>query len=123
MNDVLHKDESYLIVGAAMEVWNTLGFGFLESVYEKALVYELQDRGLKVGEQVPIPVTYKGKPVGHFTADIVVNDSIILELKSAERIAQVHIAQALNYLKATGFKLAIVMNFSKERLEYKRLVL
>lgn len=123
MDGLIYKEESFRIVGAAMEVWNVLGYGFLESVYEEALVIELRSQGLRVGRQARIPVRYKEQPVGEFVADVVVNESIILELKTVEKIAPAHTAQALNYLKATGYRLAIVLNFAKERLEYKRLVL
>jgi len=123
VNELIHKDECFQIVGAAMEVWNELGYGFLESVYESSLVYELTSRGFDVKQQMRIPVMYKGNPAGDFIADLVVNDSIILELKSAERIANAHLAQALNYLKATGLRLAVVLNFAKQRLEHKRVVL
>ncbi len=119
---LLYKDESFEIVGAAIEVWKTLGFGFLESVYENALMCELRNRGLRAERQVPISVNYKQQLVGNFFVDILVNDAIVLELKTGEEISRTHMGQALNYLKATGYRLAIILNFSPARLEFKRMI-
>jgi GxxExxY protein len=123
MNEVLYKDESFQIVGAAIELWKTLGFGFLESVYENALMVELRDRGLNAERQVPVEVRYKDRNVGQFYVDILVNRAIIPEPKTVDEISQIHMGQALNYLKATGHKLAIILNFSPNRMEYKRMIL
>ena len=122
MSDVLFKDESYQIVGAAMDVWGALGFGFLESVYEHALLIELRERGLRAENQVPVNVFYKDQTIGKFFVDVLVNDEIILELKTAEQVSQNHMGQALNYLKATNHRLAIILNFGPNRLEFKRMV-
>ena len=120
---IIYKDLSYKIVGLAIEVRQELGYGFLEKVYENALMVLLKENGIKAAQQVPIKVYFHGQVVGDYIADILVDDSIILELKSQDHIVEVHKAQTLNYLKATKLKLAILLNFGKERLEAKRLVL
>ena len=121
--EFLHKDISFQIIAAVYEVHNVLGFGFLESVYQKALVKELRRRDLKTEEQKEIRVRYKGEDVGSFYADIVVNADIILELKTVENLTKAHEAQLLNYLKGTGLKLGFLINFGKEKATYKRMVL
>ncbi len=120
---ILYKDLSYKIVGLAMEVHNELGPGFLEKVYENSLLVMFEENGIAARSQVPIQVHFHGRVVGDYFADIVVDDSIIIDLKAQDRIAEIHKAQALNYLKATQFKLALLINFGKYRLEYERLVL
>jgi len=120
---VLYADLSYKIVGLAMEVHRELGFGFLEKVYENSLMVLLRREGIPAAQQYPIEVKFRGEFVGIFQPDILVNEQIILEIKSVERLTNAHTAQALNYLKATGLHLAIVLNFGKERLDSKRLVL
>jgi GxxExxY protein len=111
------------IIGCAIRVSNTLGVGFLEKVYENALVVELARAGLGVEQQKPIQVSYEGVIVGEFGADIIVNGSVILELKAAKIIDPVHQAQLLNYLKATGLKVGLILNFGTPRLGIKRMVL
>jgi GxxExxY protein len=111
------------IIGCAIKVSNTLGVGFLEKVYENALVVELARAGLGVEQQKPIQVSYEGVIVGEFGADIIVNGSVILELKAAKIIDPVHQAQLLNYLKATGLKVGLILNFGTPRLGIKRMVL
>ena len=123
MTDVVYKELSYQIMAAVFEVYNTLGFGFLEKVYERALLKELCLRGIPVEAQKEIKVFYKGEEVGTYFADLVVNNEILLELKAVESLSNFHKAQVLNYLKATGFKLGLLINFGRERVEYKRLVL
>ena len=120
---ILHKELSYKIVGLAMQVHTELGFGFLEKVYENALMILFEENGIKAVQQVPILVPFHGTIVGEYVADIVVEDSVILELKAQDRIAEIHKAQTLNYLKATNYRLALLINFGKHRLEYERLVL
>ena len=120
---IIYKDLSYKIVGLAMEVHNELGPGFLEKVYENALMVLFRENGIRASQQFPISVTFHGQIVGDYFADILVEDSVILELKSQDRISEIHKAQTLNYLKATQFKLALLINFGKHRLEYERLVL
>jgi len=119
---ILHKDLSYKVVGLAMEVHNKLGYGFLEKVYERAMMVLLRREGIQATQQAPITVHFEGEVTGDYYADILVEDKIILELKVVEKIANIHRAQALNYLKATGLRLAILLNFGKERLQYERSV-
>lgn len=99
------------IIGAFYEVYNTLGYGFLEKVYENALVFELRKRGHRVEQQVPISVFYDDVIVGEYLADIVVDGEVILELKAAKEISEHHTAQLLNYLKATRYTVGLVLNF------------
>ena len=108
------------VIGAAMKVHSALGPGFLESVYQNALIWELQKSGLKVDAQRPITVYYDGQVVGVFTADILVNDSLMLELKANQLVAKAHEVQLVNYLVATGIDEGLLLNFGAERLEYKR---
>jgi GxxExxY protein len=121
--DFLHKDISFQIIAAVYEVHNILGFGFLESVYQKALEKELRLRDLKAEAQKEIRVKYKNEDVGSYYADIIVNDVIILELKALENLTKAHESQLLNYLKGTGLKLGFLINFGKEKATYKRMVL
>ncbi len=123
MPDVIYKDLSYKIMSAVFEVHNILGVGFLEKVYENALLKELTLRGLRVEVQKEIKVFYKEGAVGLYFADLVVNGEILLEIKAVDNLSNLHKAQVLNYLKATGLKLGLLINFGKERVEYQRLVL
>jgi GxxExxY protein len=119
---VLHKDLSYRVVGLAIQVRKELGYGFLEKVYENALMVLLEENGIKAQQQVPIKVNFHGRVIGNYMADILVEDAIILELKTIESITKYEKAQTLNYLKATGLKLAIILNFAKDGLFHERLV-
>ena len=120
----MNKDElTYQIRGAVFEVNSVLGHGFLEKVYENALMVELKIRGLKAENQVPINVDYKGEPVGEYFADIVVEDKVILELKAIDSLQKIHEAQLLNYLKATEYKIGLLVNFTHPKAEIKRFVL
>jgi len=121
-NEILYKDLSYKIVVLAMRVHTKLGYGFLEKVYENGLMVLFRREGIEAKQQVPITVYFEEEVVGNYYADILVEDKVILEIKSVENIIDAHIAQTLNYLKATGLRLAIILNFSKEKLEYKRIV-
>ncbi|MBU4373028.1 MAG: GxxExxY protein [Euryarchaeota archaeon] len=116
------NDITYKINGAVYEVNKVLGAGFLEKVYEKALLIELRGRGLKAECQVPIQVHYKGKVVGEYFADIVVEEQVIIELKAIDQIQKIHEAQMLNYLKATGYKVGLLINFKHPKAEIKRFV-
>lgn len=122
------KDEAYLnslseqIIGCAYAVGNTLGHGFLEKVYENAIAHELVKGGLDVSRQQPIKVYYDGVDVGDYFADLVVDDEIIIELKAVKNIDSIHLAQCLNYLKATKKKLGLLINFGQKRVEVKRVV-
>jgi GxxExxY protein len=108
------------VIGCAFEVINELGAGFLESVYEKALLLALTQKGLSVQSQHPIRVTFRGHPVGDFYADLLVEGKVIVELKAVKAIAPEHQAQTINYLKATGIEVGLLINFGNPRLEYKR---
>lgn len=122
MTEIIYKDLSFQIVGLAMEVHKQLGYGFLEKVNEKALRILLRKNGIEFKTQHPITVRFEGEIVGQYYADVVVEDKIILELKVIERINAAHKAQALNYLKGTGLKLAIILNFAPKKLESHRVV-
>ena len=111
------------IIACVFRVGNTLGCGFLEKVYENALTIELRQNGFKVEQQHLIRVFYHNEPVGDFAADLLIEDCVIVELKSARMLDDVHAAQCLNYLKATGLKVCLLVNFGKPRAEIKRIVL
>ena len=123
MTEILFKELSYAIVGAAMEVHRVLGPGFLEAVYQSALEHELTLRGIPFESQKRLTVIYKDQNVGDYITDIVVDDKIILELKAISALNKVHEVQAHNYLAATGLRLAILLNFGAGSLERKRVVL
>ena len=120
---ILHKDLSYKIVGLSMQAHRELGPGFLEKVYEDALMVLFEENGVSAQAQLPIQVHFHGRIVGGYIADILVENSIILELKAQDRILQLHKAQTLNYLRATPYRLAMLINFGKSSLEYERFVL
>ena len=120
---LLFRDLSYKIVGAAMQVHKELGYGFLEKVYENALMILFAESGISAHQQVPIKVQFHGRVIGDYCADILVENTVIVELKAADRLVDAHRAQTLNYLKATNFRLAILLNFGKSKLEHERLVL
>ncbi len=114
---------TYIINGAIFEVNRILGPGFLEKVYENALLIELRERGLRAENQVPIEVNYKGTNVGEYIADLLVEDKVIVELKTVEKLTKLHEAQLLNYLKATDHKVGLLVNFQNKKAEIKRMVL
>ena len=117
------NDITYAINGAVFEVNNILGPGFLEKVYENALLVELKERGLVARSQVPITVSYKGEVVGEYAADLLVEDAVIVELKTVENLDKTHEAQLLNYLKATGLHVGLLVNFKHRKADIKRMVL
>jgi GxxExxY protein len=117
------NDITYEINGAVFEVQKVLGPGFLEKVYENALLTELKQRGLKVESQVPIKVHYKENIVGEYIADLLVEEKVIVELKTSEKIEKIHEAQLLNYLKATGVQIGLLINFKHQKADIKRMVL
>ena len=121
--NIVYRDLSYQIMAAIFEVHKELGPGYLESVYEKALLLELTSRGMNVDVQKVFDLTYKGQKVGNHRLDIIVEDKIVLELKTVERFAPIHTAQVLSYLKASGYRLGILVNFSKAKVEYRRVVM
>ena len=110
------------IIGCAFTVSNTLGNGFLEKVYENALVHELRKSGLTVAQQYPIEVHYDGIIVGHYIADLLVEEHVLVELKAIKALGNLELAQCLNYLKATGLRLCLLLNFGQPRVEVKRVV-
>ena len=110
------------LIGAVYEVSNVLGAGFLEKVYERALLRELASVGLQAQAQVRFPVMYKGHCVGEYLSDIIVENEIVIELKCVESFTNEHLAQCINYLKATNLKLAFLINFQKPKVEWKRIV-
>ena len=116
------NDITYTINGAVFEVNKVLGAGFLEKVYENALLVELRGRGLKAESQVPIKVSYKNAVVGEYFADIVVEGKIIIELKAVDQLQKIHEAQLLNYLKATEYKIGLLINFTHPKAEIKRFI-
>ena len=117
------NDVTYAVRGTVFEVNRILGSGFLEKVYENALLLELRQRGLKADSQVPIKVFYKGEMVGEYFADILVEDKVIVELKAVESLQKIHEAQLLNYLRATGIRAGLLVNMKHPKAEIKRMVL
>lgn len=110
------------VLGAVFEVSNTLGAGFLEKVYERALLSELRLRGILATGQPSFTVTYKGRAVGEYFADILVEDVLVVELKCVDRLANEHTAQCINYLRASGRTLCLLVNFQKPKVEWRRIV-
>jgi GxxExxY protein len=117
-----HKELTEKIIAAAYNVYNKMGFGFLESVYEKCLLIELGKSGLKAESQKPITVEYENEVVGEFKADVIVEDTVILELKSVRQITQAHEVQLVNDLVATGKPVGLILNFGEQKVEIKRKV-
>ena len=111
------------IIGCAYKVSNTLGCGFLEKIYENSLAYELRKLGFSVKQQEDIDVYYEGVNVGHYIADLLVENLVLIETKTVKNLDDIHKAQCLNYLKATGLKICLLINFGNPRVEIKRLVL
>ena len=118
---MIYEEITEIILRDFYKVYNTLGFGFLEKVYENALSLELTKSGFRISRQKSISVYYDGEIVGDYYADIIVNDAIILELKSAESIRDEHFAQLTNYLKATNIEVGLLLNFGKKP-EFKRML-
>jgi len=116
------NDITYRINGAVFEINRILGPGFLEKVYENELVIQLRSDGLKAESQVPLNVFFKGNVVGEYFADIVVEEKVILELKAIEKLQKIHEAQILNYLKASGYKVGLLINFKHPKAEIKRYI-
>ena len=113
-------DLSGHVIGAAMKVHSALGPGFLESVYQNALIWEFRKNGFKAEAGRAITVSYDGQIVGAFTADLLVNDSLIVELKASQMLIKAHEVELVNYLVATGIDEGLLLNFGAERLEYKK---
>jgi len=117
LNEITEK-----IIASVYRVSNTLGSGFLEKVYENALAVELRANGFKVQQQHPIRVFYRNEPVGDFAADLLLEDCVVVELKSARALDDAHAAQCLHYLKATGLNVCLLINFGRPKVEIKRIV-
>ncbi len=115
---LIHK-----VIGAVYEVSNILGAGFLEKVYERSLLKELHGRGVRAQAQASFPVLYKGDRVGEYFADILVEEYLVVEIKCVDQFSNDHLAQCLNYLKASGKPIALLVNFQKPKAEFKRVVL
>ena len=119
-NNYEYKELTKTIIGACFEVSNELGVGFLESVYEKALCIVLNEKGLNVEEQAPLEVKFRNRMVGVFYADLLVENLVIIELKAVTSLKPEHEAQLINYLKASGKHIGLLVNFGKPKLEWKR---
>jgi len=119
----LESDLTEIVIGSAFEIAKVLGAGFLEKVYERALIRELTLRGVSAKAQVSFPVCYKGQYVGEYLADLVVEEKLIIELKCVDGFANEHLAQCINYLKASGLRVALLINFQRPRVEWKRVLL
>jgi len=118
---MLHRELTRSILGCAFDVINELGHGFLEAVYEKALMVALEDKGISAEPQKAIGVRFRGRPVGIYYADLIVEDKVLVELKAVSNLVPEHSAQVINYLNATGIKVGLLVNFGNSRLQYKRL--
>ena len=119
-SQLLHRELTDTIIGTFYEVYNELGHGFIESVYENSLAIALRNKGCEVLQQVDIPVWFRNNLVGDFDADLLVDQKVILELKSARAIDNAHLAQLLNYLRATEMEVGLLLNFGPKP-EFKRL--
>jgi GxxExxY protein len=118
---LIHEMLTREILAACFEVSNELGAGFLESVYHKALIIALRQKGLKAESEVPLTVTFRGHAVGQFHADLLVERQVIVELKAVSALAPEHSTQVINYLKGTGFEVGLLVNFGRPKVEYKNL--
>jgi GxxExxY protein len=118
--NLLYKDLTYKIIGAAMETHRVLGPGFLEAVYQTALAHELELRGMPIQEQVVLQVGYKDIIAGEYRADFLIENKVILEIKAVSELNEIHEAQLINYLKATTYKVGLLINFGGTSLEHLR---
>jgi GxxExxY protein len=122
MKELSHSNVTGEVLGAAFEVHRVLGAGFLEKVYEAALIHELQLRGMQVQNQIPVPIHFKSILVGTHILDLLIEDSVIVELKAVKELADIHTAVVLSYLAATHLTVGLLLNFGKPSLEFKRIV-
>ena len=118
--NLLHGELTRSVIGCAFDVINELGHGFLESVYESAMIIALEEAGISVESQKPIDVSFRGRSIGNFYADLLVEEKVIVELKTASALAPEHSAQVINYLNVTGIQVGLLLNFGNPKLEYKR---
>jgi GxxExxY protein len=129
MKPQMHADDTEVnrlserIIGCALAVQNVLGVGFLEKVYENALAHELRKAGLAVSQQHPAIVRYDGIVVGEYAVDLLVEQTVLVELKAVRALDDIHRAQCLNYLKATGLRICLLINFGNARIQIKRVIL
>ena len=119
----LHEELTEKIIRGSFAVSNTLGCGFLEKVYENALVVELRRMGLRVAQQAPVRVVYAEQTVGEYVADVIVEGAVLVEIKATVEDHPIYVAQTLNYLKATRLPVGLLINFGQPRLQYRRLIL
>lgn len=122
MAELLYKEQTFAVIGAAMEVHNILGPGFLEAVYQTALERELTLRNIPFEQKVKLPVTYKDVTVGVYEADLVIDGKFVVEIKAGSKLNSSHQAQAMHYLAATGLRLALLLNFGAGSLEHRRVI-
>ena len=122
-HELFLKDEGYAVVGCAMEVLNDLGHGLLEKPYENALVVEFELRGISFEQQPRFPVIYKGVSVGEYIPDLITHEQMVVDTKVIERITDHEVGQIMNYLKITGLRVGLILNFRHAKLEWKRVVL
>jgi GxxExxY protein len=122
MSELLYKELTFAVIGAAMEAHKILGPGFLEAVYQAALARELTLRSIPFKQKVRLPVTYKDVLIGEYIADFVIDGKLILEIKAASQLNANHQAQAMHYLAATGYRLALLINFGSGSLEHRRVI-
>ena len=122
MAELLHKETTGKIIGAAMEIHTILGAGFLEAVYEEALAHEMSLRKIALERQKPFTISYKGKELKEYVCDFLVEDCVVVELKAIKRLTELEEAQTLNYLKASGIRVGLLLNFGERSLKYKRLI-
>ena len=124
MEEYILKDECYRIIGACMEVHSELGSGFLEAVYQEALAIEFIEREIPFISESRLNIYYKGQKLNkYYNADFICFDQVIIELKAVEGLTDEHLGQVLNYLKATGFRVGLLINFGTSKLQYKRVIL
>ena len=122
-HELILKEEVYQIAGCAMEVLNTLGYGLLEKPYENALVVEFELKGISFQQQPHYPVVYKSVQVGEYIPDLIVFDQIVVETKTTEQITNIERGQVINYLKISGLRVGLILNFKHAKLEWERIVL
>lgn len=121
-SELPHAELTEQVIGAAYEVFNELGFGFLEAVYEKSLLIALQERGIESQSQAPIAVHFRKHVVGEYVADLLIGQSVLIELKSVRSIVEAHEVQLVNYLVATGIPVGLLLNFGPNGVEVRRKV-